>query len=185
MRVTLEDLRELGACREERQIFAEEWPDGVELTRAALERAVQLDMQIDWWIEEAHRAGHIVYDRYLLDSRRDLADQAYHTMVNKAQDERAEAEQPIWAEYREKRAAIEKAEREGEIDDLESCKRYNEIYRAAEGACMPIREKSWKVIHAADLLWRHELAWALADIMNLPKGDPPCEEDTTAAPSSD
>ena len=49
MRVTRESLAALKACPDQLEIFAAEWPDGVEVSEAALLRAVELGLDLQWW----------------------------------------------------------------------------------------------------------------------------------------
>ena len=48
MRVTVESLTALGACDSQVGVFAAEWPDGVELTRAVLVRAAWYSLPRTW-----------------------------------------------------------------------------------------------------------------------------------------
>lgn len=52
MRVTRDSLTELGAqCQ--LNVFAAEWPDGVEVSEATLRRATELGLDLTWWAERA------------------------------------------------------------------------------------------------------------------------------------
>lgn len=47
--VTVDYLRALGACVREIAIFEAEWPQGTRLTRTALRRAAELDLDLGWF----------------------------------------------------------------------------------------------------------------------------------------
>lgn len=49
MRVTADDLRALDACEDQVSLFAREWPDGVTVTAATLERAEAIGLDVWWW----------------------------------------------------------------------------------------------------------------------------------------
>ena len=53
MRVTRESLAALGACADQLQTFAAEWPDGVEVSEAALLRAAAMGLDLHWWASRA------------------------------------------------------------------------------------------------------------------------------------
>jgi hypothetical protein len=48
MKITVEMLKENRACKAQLAIFEKEWPDGVELTRDAVLRALELNLDLDW-----------------------------------------------------------------------------------------------------------------------------------------
>ena len=48
MLITVEMLKAKDACENQVRIFAKEWPEGVRVTKQALERAVELGLDIDW-----------------------------------------------------------------------------------------------------------------------------------------
>ena len=48
MRITTKQLRALGACQKQLEIFAAEWPDGCEITEANILRALALNLAVDW-----------------------------------------------------------------------------------------------------------------------------------------
>jgi hypothetical protein len=48
MRITVEQLCEANACSEQVEVFAKEWPDGIEVTQDSVDRAVELDLDIGW-----------------------------------------------------------------------------------------------------------------------------------------
>lgn len=47
--LTVRDLRRLQACAKQVAVFAAEWPDGVDLTEAALLRAAELRLDLGWF----------------------------------------------------------------------------------------------------------------------------------------
>lgn len=49
MKITLDMLQ--GACEDQLAVFAREWPDGADVTRQNLERAVALGLDISWAAE--------------------------------------------------------------------------------------------------------------------------------------
>jgi hypothetical protein len=50
MHLTARHLQLMSACTEEQvEIFRTEWPDGVDLTEAALLRAAELHLDLDWF----------------------------------------------------------------------------------------------------------------------------------------
>ena len=51
MKITREWLEGHDACRSQVDIFAAEWPDGVEITEESLNRAVALSLNLDWLAE--------------------------------------------------------------------------------------------------------------------------------------
>ena len=52
MYLTADMLREKDACEDQVTIFEEEWPDGVEVTVEAILRAVELWLDIDWFVHQ-------------------------------------------------------------------------------------------------------------------------------------
>jgi len=87
MRVTTEDLRMLNACGDQVETFADEWPNGVEVTGDSLRRAVDLGLDIDWWAVHA-----------FADYRAKLAPIYADYRAKRA---------PIYADYEAKRAPID------------------------------------------------------------------------------
>jgi len=49
MKVTANQLREKGACKNQVLTFKKEWPKGVEITLEVLERAIELKLDLDWF----------------------------------------------------------------------------------------------------------------------------------------
>ena len=50
--ITHDWLAEHGACEDQRAVFAAEWPDGVVLSEAALLRAADLELDLEWFAEK-------------------------------------------------------------------------------------------------------------------------------------
>lgn len=46
--MTVQWLREHNACVDDRKLFADEWPEGVAVSREALARAHQIELNLDW-----------------------------------------------------------------------------------------------------------------------------------------
>ena len=65
MRVDGDTLRALDACLEQVAIFEEEWPDGVEVDRAALARAAEMGLDTGWWLVKAFPARDAEYEAAL------------------------------------------------------------------------------------------------------------------------
>ena len=51
MKITREWLKSRYACSKDLAVFAAEWPDGVELSLEALNRAAELDLDLDWFAD--------------------------------------------------------------------------------------------------------------------------------------
>lgn len=51
MKVTVKELRDKGACKRQVRVFKKEWPKGVEITLEALERAVELELDLYWFAD--------------------------------------------------------------------------------------------------------------------------------------
>lgn len=52
-RLTVEILKSLGACRDGIEDFAKEWPNGAEVTVENVLRAMELEMDFDWFVDDA------------------------------------------------------------------------------------------------------------------------------------
>ena len=48
MKVTTEMLQDLNACKDHVVVFETEWPDGMDVTRDSLQRAFELDLDVEW-----------------------------------------------------------------------------------------------------------------------------------------
>lgn len=49
MKITTAWLKRHRACQEQIVVFEAEWPDGLTLNRAAVERALELDLDLGWF----------------------------------------------------------------------------------------------------------------------------------------
>jgi len=123
-RITLAMLR--GACKEQRDIFEAEWPEGVDITIENVRRAQELGLNLVWgehWFTAAARKTYleaIAPARKVYDEARATAEEAYREAIAtawKAYDEaRATAWKaydaataPAWKAYDEARATAWKA----------------------------------------------------------------------------
>ncbi len=50
MKVTTRQLKVKGACPDQVITFRREWPNGVEITPTTLQRAVELQLDLDWFV---------------------------------------------------------------------------------------------------------------------------------------
>ena len=50
--ISREWLDERGACREQAQLFARVWPDGVSVTRETLEQSAKKGLSLEWFAEQ-------------------------------------------------------------------------------------------------------------------------------------
>ena len=50
MKVTARQLRNKRPCEDQLLIFTREWPKGVEITPTTLQRAVELQLDLDWFV---------------------------------------------------------------------------------------------------------------------------------------
>jgi len=91
MRVDEAGLRALDACLEQVAIFESEWPDGVEVDRAALARAGELGLDTGWWFVKAFPARVDEYEA----ARKALVDEYWA------------ARKPLDAEYWAARKALD------------------------------------------------------------------------------
>ncbi len=73
MKITKELLESHGACKEQIEIFAREWPEGVEVTEEACLRAAELGLHLEWAASELltpklyaeyERRRDLLYDEY-------------------------------------------------------------------------------------------------------------------------
>ena len=51
MYLTADMLKEKNACHRQVAVFEKEWPDGVKITKKAILRAVELELDIDWFVD--------------------------------------------------------------------------------------------------------------------------------------
>ena len=49
MYLTADMLREKNACNYQVAVFEKEWPDGIKITKKAILRAVELELDINWF----------------------------------------------------------------------------------------------------------------------------------------
>ena len=82
MRVDGDTLRALDACLEQVAIFESEWPDGVEVDRAALARAAEMGLDTGWWLVKAFPARA---DEYRA-KRKPLEDEYWHSIAGLVAD---------------------------------------------------------------------------------------------------
>jgi hypothetical protein len=91
MKITADMLRGAGACEQELALFAREWPRGATLSRKTLHRAVQLKLDVDWFIIE-------FFPGDVIDSCWTAADDAY--------EKGCQVELPAWDKYMSVRDAV-------------------------------------------------------------------------------
>jgi|SRR3990167_8442435 len=89
--VTIEWLREHGACANQLAVARREWGDTIPITAATLERARELQLDVDWWAR-----------RWLPAPLRAEYDRQEASLW--AEYDRRVA--PIWAEYERQRAPL-------------------------------------------------------------------------------
>jgi len=61
--ITAAMLRERKACEEQVEVFEREWPHGVALSEAALVRAAELELDLEWFVGEFFHALWLEYAR--------------------------------------------------------------------------------------------------------------------------
>ena len=84
MKVTVEQLRAKRACTDQVKVFEQEWPDGVEITLEVLQRAVELELDLDWFACRFLPAPAL---------------EAYHKATAPAWKAFQEARAPAWKAY--------------------------------------------------------------------------------------
>lgn len=102
MRITKEWLAGRRACQEEIDLFVSEWPDGVEVSEAALLRALNLGLGLDWFVENALPKPLLA--EYGRQEAALLAEYERQAAALWAEYERQAA--PLWAEYRRQKATL-------------------------------------------------------------------------------
>ena len=93
-RITLTMLR--GACKEQRDIFEAEWPEGVDVTIENVRRAQELGLTLAWgehWFTAPARKAY--------DAARDTAEEAYDAARVPARKVYYAATAPAWVAYHE------------------------------------------------------------------------------------
>jgi len=104
-RITLAMLR--GACKEQRDIFRKEWPEGAEVTIENVRRAQELGLSLIWgerWITDPARKAYL--------EARVQALKAYNEARVPARKAYLEATAPAWEAYYEATATAWKVYRE-------------------------------------------------------------------------
>ena len=100
--ITHEWLVEHGACEDQRDVFAAEWPDGVELSEAALLRAADLELDLEWFAEKYFPAPLLA--EYRRQEAPLLAEYRRQEAALRAEYERQRA--PLLAEFQRQRAPL-------------------------------------------------------------------------------
>jgi len=93
MRITVNDLKEKGACLQQLDVFRAEWPDGGEITLAGLYRAVELKLDLEWFASKF--LSSIFLSEYKRQMARLRAEYIRQTASNSS---------PILAEYKRQMA---------------------------------------------------------------------------------
>ena len=113
MNVTKQLLQAHNACDSQVDIFAAEWPEGVDITEEVLRRALALDLNLDW------AAWHLLPEP---------ARKAYEEATAPARKAYEEAKAPAWKAYEEARDLAWKAYEEAKAS---AWKAYEEAKIAA------------------------------------------------------
>ena len=108
--ITPKLLVSLNACEEQYQKFVDEWPDGAEVTVANVLRAIEIDLDLDWFIREFFTPTAL--DEY--ERVRDAALAEYEKATAPALAEFERVRDTAWAEF-EKATAPALAEYERAI----------------------------------------------------------------------
>ena len=147
MYLTADMLREKDACEDQVTIFEEEWPDGVEVTVEAILRAVELWLDIDWFVHQFLPAP---------------VRKAYNEAMTSAQRAYDEVIAPAQKAYDEGIASARKAYDEV-VDPAR--KAYNEVIASTRKAYNEVIAPTWKVydegIAFAEQVYRKDQALAL------------------------
>ena len=114
MRVTANKLRKMGACKEDGiDVFAAEWPDGCNLTKKALLRAVEIGLDVDWFAREVLTGVALTeYDKRVAllwaeyDKRVAPLRAEYDKRVAPLRAEFNKKVAPLWAEYDKQMALL-------------------------------------------------------------------------------
>lgn len=102
MRITAKKLQGKGACSDQVEVFAAEWPDGVEVTEEALLRAADLGLGLTWF------AKHFLPRLFLAEYRRqkDRHWDEYKRQVNTFLREYERLKVTLLAEYERQKARL-------------------------------------------------------------------------------
>jgi hypothetical protein len=93
--IPLDLLRKKRACQKQLSLVESEWPSGIPLTKATAERFLELELNIDWVVENLlTEQEQIEYERI-----QQLAKAEYERIIQPALAEYKRIIQPAWAEY--------------------------------------------------------------------------------------
>ena len=123
MYLTADMLKEKDACNYQVTVFEKEWPDGAEVTVEAILRAVELELDIDWFARQFLPAP---------------VRKAYEEALAPVQKAYDEAIAPVWGAYYEAIAPTWKA--------------YNEAMASAEKVYNEVMASARKAYHKAQAL---------------------------------
>ena len=84
IKITAQMLRDKNACKNQVTIFEAEWPEGVEISQAAIHRAIELRLDLDWFVFHLATA---------------TAWKAYREVEARARRAYGEATASAWQEY--------------------------------------------------------------------------------------
>ena len=97
MYLTTDMLREKNACNYQVTVFEKEWPDGAEITVEAILRAVELELDLDWFARQFLPAPvRKAYNEAMTSAQR-----AYNEVIAPAQKAYDETIAPTWKAYDE------------------------------------------------------------------------------------
>jgi hypothetical protein len=117
MKITKAWLEDRGACNVQVDAFARLYPDGVELSRAALIEAANSGLEVDWLStrltikslnEEYKRRRASAWSEYVRQEALLYADYERQKaqLLKLSDDEYARQEGPLWTEYERRRASL-------------------------------------------------------------------------------
>ena len=97
MYLTADMLKEKDACNYQVTVFEKEWPDGAEITVEAILRAVELELDLDWFTRQFLPAPvRKAYNEAMTSAQR-----AYDEVIAPAQKAYDETIAPTWKAYDE------------------------------------------------------------------------------------
>jgi len=100
--LTADMLREKNACHRQVAVFEKEWPDGVKITKKAIIRAVELELDINWFVDNFLPPPiREAYQKAI-----DLAWKAYKEAIAFAPNVYKEAAAPAREAYEEAQALV-------------------------------------------------------------------------------